>query len=234
MFRTLPFRWFSVFLVIMTSMLTQGMPTFATCPQPLCLYFPQVARTESVRINSVGYGSYPRSINFRIVGDVINTSATPVYGVQVRATLYDYTANTTTTVSGTTSFSATLPGQLNAFELGGGRNVTATEVSIVSWTTTSAQQIKNATILSTRIYSVTDNATYIYTIVSGTLRNDTGSKLNNVQVRAWSSILVELSGQPTIAQLDPGQTSTFQVTLPSYNPLALNTIKVVAQGIASP
>jgi len=93
-------RWLarpiSLVLAIALLLHAQGGVAFATCPQVQCLYLPLAARYEPVRVNSVGYGIAGRSINLKILGDVLNTSRVPLYNVQVKAILHDQSGMTTT------------------------------------------------------------------------------------------------------------------------------------------
>ena len=232
-------RQVSLLLALALLFQLQANSAVAACPQVQCLYFPHLARSEPVRINSVNFGNPGRSQLFTIIGDIINTSTVPVYGVTLRATILDPSRKISETVTRTTELSATFPGQLNSFGLSIGYPVgqlgsTFTELAIVSWTTTSTQQLRNATIVSTQVYSTPGPSFYIYTIVAGTLRNDTGFTLRNIEVRVWSTALLELGSSRPIDSLAPDQSSSFSVLLGNYSPTRLNTFKVVAQGIVSP
>jgi hypothetical protein len=210
-------------------------PAQSGCSQPACIYLPAVFVPPPAHVTEV-YFTRDRSGNILAQGEVINTTANPLYDVVVEARLYDETNQLIRTVSGTTVLSATLPGQVSPFNFYTGLSIgeppyaARIEASIIEWNESSPQTYRPATVVQVRTETdIPDVSVKVY----ADIRNDESVSLTNVRVVAWSfpqngrNIPVTVPGQ-----LMPGATTTI-TTWVTYG-YDNNAIKIVAQGIAAP
>lgn len=228
-------------LCMVTQSITHAEMAFAECIQPQCQYLPFVSRFQPVQIDKVIAGVVGRQAGFMVFGSVINTSAFPVRNVTIRATLLNRTNGVTETVERKTALAATLPGQSNPFTVTSsfpvhGGYINTTSISIVSWTPLGEVKYANPMIETKLVDAqlLTFTNPYPTTHVYGTLRNNTGMNLKDVQVVAWSVERGQVGMQPPIPYLGMGQTAPYSITFyNTYDPIS-PTLKIVAQGIVVP
>jgi hypothetical protein len=101
---------------------SRAAPAQLGCSQPNCIYLPAVFVPPPAHVTAV-YFTRDRPGNILAQGEVINTTANPLYDVVVEARLYDETNQLIRTISGTTVLSATLPGQVSPFNFDTGLSI---------------------------------------------------------------------------------------------------------------
>ncbi len=212
------------------------------CSETHCVYLPITSNpSPPVAISLVKFRSkiYERSLT----GEIINISDYTIYNVQIQATFGIYNPFTGVYEGSHTDIiptvlTATLPGQTNVFFYLTGSKSTwiLSTTKVVSWDIASTSSFTNLAITASHIYTFpfdyVDGQYVIYSIVTGTLRNDTGNTIKNVQVYAWN-VEKTVGGRQTISQVAPGATVAFSTTL-AEELTPTDTIRIVAQGIVSP
>ena len=173
-----------------------------------------------------------RAGTLRVTGEVVTTSDRPVYEVALEVRVYDYSGHLLGSTPGVTALTATLPGQLNPFDVTTNVDddgwIGSYEVVITHWSMESEQVYR-------QVAAVITGMEYIYsgTWVYAEARNDESQPLADVYAVVWSlnqNDYSSMSPQPIAACLAPGETVAFTRFL--YG--AYSTFKVAAQGVLSP
>jgi hypothetical protein len=170
-------------------------------------------------------------------GDVTAIADHPVYDVAIEARLYDDYNNLLTTATGTTVLTATLPGQLNPFNVittylrSDSPYVGRWEAEITGWSLDSDRTYLPATVVSIR----TEVHAPYFTVVYVEVRNDNTQTVYDVRVVAWSLYqCVPIGSQSAAAVLAPGETAFFNTSLTCVDSDFIPTIKAAAQGYIVP
>ena len=223
-----------VFIVAPVFLLNgSGFAAFAAadCPAPECVYLPLLSKPLPVRVFETERHN-SREDTLRVTGEVIATSDRPVYEVALEVRVYDYSGHLLGSSPGITAPTATLPGQLNPFDVTTNVDddgwIGSYEVVITHWSMESEQVYR-------QVAAVITGMEYIYsgTWVYAEARNDEIEPLADVYAVVWS--LDQNDYSPVVDQLiaaclAPGETVAFTRFL--YG--AYGNIKVSAQGVLSP
>jgi hypothetical protein len=207
-----------------------------SCLQSACLNLPFISKNDSVVIHTYGPGTGGRNTNapYFIVGDIVNLSSIPVYNVVVQGMISEPVTGRIAVVTASVDLTATFPDQYSHFRLASlAPAIPIYDVKVHSWDVSSAHRLGNATIVSAQLIYENVGVGRDYAVVYGTLRNDTGSTLDQVILRAWS-IVPDASGALGIGRLAPSETMSYRLFLvPDTMPGSVTQVKVVAQDIVS-
>jgi len=147
-----------------------------------------------------------------VVGEVINGSSNPVYGVTVIATFYDAGGNLVGATQALTYLPQTAPTQANPFkvQLANAPSAVQSYQLALHWDDISIITADRPTIISEEVK--TENGVEI----TGQLRNDHRSDLQNLVVVATfydssGAVLDVVPGQASVTTLAPGATATYSV-----------------------
>jgi len=206
----------------------------ADCPAPECVYLPLLSNPMPVRVFETERHN-SRVETLRVTGEVITTSDRPVYEVALEVRVYDYSGHLLGSTPGVTALTATLPGQLNPFDVTTNVDddgwIGSYEVVITHWSMESEQVYR-------QVAAVITGMEYIYsgTWVYAEARNDEIEPLADVSAVVWSLHQNQWGITPrSIADcLAPGETVAFTVFLRGVSGGNVATIKVTAQGVLSP
>jgi hypothetical protein len=180
--------------------------------------------------STVFLGSH-RSFNdgatLAVVGEVINGSPAPVYGVTVIATFYDDAGNLVGATESATFLPQTLPTQANPFKLqllNAPSAVNRYELTL-RWNELSFASYDRATIIREEVRQ--ENGVEIL----GDIRNDHRSQLSNLIVVATfydesGAVVDVIPGRASVANLAPGATATFSVQSRQDIPYASYLVQV--------
>lgn len=200
----------------------------ASCPNLICLYFPFISRPMPVVIVEA-LDSSTRASTYTAVGTVANLTNTPVYNVIIETRLYNASNQLLNTSSRATVFTATLPGQLNPYEINTSirfDQVARKEISITGFSLVSTQTFISPTVTFTP--PITQGG------VIGEIRNPTTATLTNLRIAVWYSACNVIEGD-IADNVSPGQIITF--TRPgcaSDQPPVWPQLKFAVQGVAVP
>ena len=203
------------------------------CPTSDCVYLPLLSKPLPVRVFET---EHHRSCDeaLRVTGEVITTSDRPVYEVIVEVRVYDHAGHLLGSKPGVTALTATLPGQLNPFEVvtnvDDDGSIGSYEAIPIHWSLDSEQVYRPVTAIITGTEAM-DSGTWVY----AEARNDESEPLADVYAVVWSLYQNDYSpviAQPIAACLAPGETVAFNEYL--YGVYGISTIKVAAQGVLSP
>jgi hypothetical protein len=194
-------------------------------------YLPIVAADPPVYISEYGIHGTPGG-GLRFLGEVMNSTSIPVYDVTIRIFIRDQNGQTYE-FFGSPIFTATLPGQLNPFDIYAevdlDPGLEEIKVEIFGWSQVNEKTFATATVLS---IVVDDHLKYAN--VTTTIRNDQMQPLYNVVGLAWSFETWTLfEFQPVADVLLPGETAEFSTLLEGPGPSETN-IKAAAQGEVEP
>ena len=197
---------------------------FVDCPTQHCSYLPFIGNPPAVVVYEL-YQTVTRAGTFRFTGDVL--ASKPVYDVivEVRSLDGDFS------VSRPVALKASLPGQLNPFDIG--TNIDAyymprIEAKVIDWKIESDDVYRNATIISE-----TYEQGYSGILVTSEIRNDEAKALLDVKGVIWAVdqyfgiVSVDIADS-----LAPGETITFSQFLVGAN--FIGNVHVSAQGILQP
>jgi len=231
-------RLFYIYVFMATLMLLLNGSGFAAsaaadCPAPECVYLPLLSKPMPVRVfETKRYLS--REGTLRVTGEVVTTSDRPVYEVVVEVRVYDHAGHLLGSKPGVTALTATLPGQLNPFEVvtnvDDDGSIGSYEAIPIHWSLDSEQVYRPVTAIITGTEAM-DSGTWVY----AEARNDESEPLADVYAVVWSLYQNDYSpviAQPIAACLAPGETVAFNEYL--YGVYGISTIKVAAQGVLSP
>jgi hypothetical protein len=191
--------------------------TTAACPLVVCAYLPLLSSSLPVRVVEVEF-SPTRAYTYRAIGDVTAIYGYPVYNVKVKLQAFDSTGQLLDEYTRQTTFSATLPGQLNPFDLGTnihyGSPVARVEVVISGFDIDSPTIYAPATVITT-----TNGQDYSPTVYAQ-IRNDGPVPMTDVHAVAWK--LDQITGfqsEKVADMLLPGETVMYTHTFTySYSP----------------
>lgn len=222
-----------VLLVVLLFTPSSSSAITTSCPDNYCLYLPYVNSPKPVKIMQT---KATRSISgqFRVIGNVATTLDLPVEEVILELKGYDLRTGLLGVITGTTVLTATLPGQLNPFDMNtpfDAGEVYSYSVEVVGWNS------NPDTILCAPTLVATDTHWSFTGIdVVTTIRNDSPQTLSNVQSIAWALDTASgLSLIPVTDSLLPGETMTFASFVYGYYPLGyIPPIWVAVQGITEP
>lgn len=156
--------------------------------------------------------SYHDGSTLAVVGEVINGTEFPVFGVTVIATFYDAGGNLVGATESAAFLPQTRPTQANPFKLqllNAPSNITGYELTL-RWDELSIGSYDRATITHEEVRQ--ENGLEIL----GDIRNDHRSQINNLVVVATfydesGAVLDVLPGRASVTDLAPGATATFSV-----------------------
>jgi len=205
----------------------------ADCTAPECVYLPLLSKPMPVRVfETKRYLS--REGTLRVTGEVVTTSDRPVYEVVVEVRVYDHAGHLLGSSRRATALTATLPGQLNPFDVTTNVDdswlIGSYEAIPIHWSLDSEQVYRSATAVITGA-EVDYGGTWVY----AEARNDESQPLADVNAVVWSldqNDYSPMDPQPVDACLAPGETVAFTRFL--YGVYDISTIKVAAQGVLSP
>jgi hypothetical protein len=107
---------FIVALVILLNGSGFAASAAADCPAPECVYLPLLSKPLPVRVFETEHFR-SRMETLRVTGEVVTTSDRPVYEVVVEVRVYDHAGGLLGSSRRATALTATLPGQLNPFDV---------------------------------------------------------------------------------------------------------------------
>jgi hypothetical protein len=209
-------------------------PTTAACPQASCAFLPLLSSSLPVRIVEAGY-QRTRADTYWYFGDITTLYGYPLYNVKIKFRAYDPAGQLKGEHTGPTIFPATLPGQLNPFDIK--TNITDSlhtgrvEFLIAGFDLYSPIVYAPATVITTT------EVQFPSTIVYAQIRNDGSAPLSDVKAYAWSTLgwsnpWGENYLEKVADILLPGETITF--TKIFYDNEFPSSIRVAAQGILQP
>ncbi len=216
-------------LAILLSFTDQGVAKLqSTCGSTNCVYLPLAAISMPLHIVETNMVRN-RGGTVRILGDVMATTTSSLFDVLIEARPYGHSGQLLGTYTETTILTATLPYELNPFDIYidiFSDDVDYYEVSIIGWNPNGDQNFKPLTVVYSQTQYIGDWA-YVYAEV----RNDEPYSMSNVQGVAWSLNQVNvISSQLLTDSLAPGETISFTTSLYyAYLPT-----KVIAQGQTLP
>ena len=207
----------------------------ADCTAPECVYLPLVYNPMPVRVFETER-HHSRVETLRVTGEVVTTSDRPVYEVVVEVRVYDRAGHLLGSSRRATALTATLPGQLNLFDVTTNveddGSIGSYEAVPIHWSLESEQVYRPVTAIITGFEDM-----YYGTWVYAEARNDESEPLADVNAVVWSlhqNDYSPVSAQPIAACLAPGETVAFTVFLRGVSGGNVATIKVTAQGVLSP
>ena len=226
---------FSVALVLLLNGSRFAVSAAADCPTSDCIYLPLLSNPAPVRVFETKHHR-SRMETLRVTGEVIATSDRPVYEVALEVRVYDHAGRLLGSQPGITALTATLPGQLNPFEVttnvGDDGSIGRYEVVITHWSLESDQVYHPVTAVITGTEEMY-HGTWVYVEA----RNDEIEPLAEVYGVVWSLNQNDYSpviGQPIAACLAPGETVAFTEFLRGVGGTSVATIQVAVQGMLSP
>jgi hypothetical protein len=174
-----------------------------------------------------GHRSYSEAGSLFVVGEVINGSPAPVYGVTVIATFYDNSGKLVGATESAAFLPQTVPTQRNPFKLqllNAPSNVNRYELTL-RWNELTIGAYGRATITRDEVRQ--ENGVEIL----GDIRNDHTSTLNHLMVVATfydenGGVLDVIPGQASVANLPAGGTATFSVQSRQAIPYASYLVQV--------
>ena len=171
--------------------------------------------------------SYHEGSNLVIVGEAINGSAAPVYGVTIIATFYDTSGNLVGATQTATFLPQTQPTQANPFKLQLlNAPATVNNYSLtLRWDEISVATYDRATITSEQVNQTNGIE------ITGEIRNDHRNALQNLVVVATfydadGAILDVVPGQASVATLPPSDTATYSVQTRQNIPYASYLVQI--------
>jgi hypothetical protein len=194
------------------------------CPAANCAFLPLIGNPPPAIVFEI-YQTTTRAGTFRFTGDVIAFKPVCDVVVEVRSLADDFT------VSRPVVLKASLPGQLNPFEIV--TNMDSyyqphIEARVLDWKPDCEGIYRNVTIVSTSY-----DPGYLGILVTAELRNDEARPLLDVKGVIWGlDQLYAIVSVDLADRLAPGETIKFSKILTgAYN---LNTVHVSAQGVLQP
>jgi hypothetical protein len=201
------------------------------CATSTCVYLPLVGNPAPVSIFE-SRESCNRSSDLRFSGDVITVKDKPIYDVVVEVRNFDPSDQLIEVVTGPTLLKATLPGQLNPFDIYSGLSCSIDnlyQLKIIDWSLESEQIYRNATIVSITYEEISFNLLE----VTVEIRNDETRPLLDVKGVIWSLEDGNAYFPENITDiLNSGEIATFSDFL--YHANNIDLIRVSAQGILQP
>lgn len=214
---------------------TAGRAAPAEPPETVRAYLPVLpyAPAPPVEFVNLRFGR-DRGGKCRFRGEIGTTSDRPVYEVQIEARVYDELDQLVGVWTGTPVLTATLPGQLNPFEIGTMANCLDPdsdkrgEAAITGWELVSPVAY---TPLSAEIFPKESPPENLVDRVTVRIENDGPVPLEDVEVLIWSLYQYEGIIHPqTLAEVMlPGEAIT--ITESFIYPVFLNTVHAAAQGV---
>jgi hypothetical protein len=235
--------------ILLTALLSLlGAPLHAQPAATNAIYLPFVARdcTSGLSIHSTDYGRWWNSFltTYLVVGEVVNSSSTPVYSVTVSLRLFDIDTQQPLTSENQDQVALLpeiLPGAANPFKIEWS-NVPSWRR--ISWdlhatcVATSAQAYAPVTVLSRQIDTATNPPR-----VTGVVRNDQRTTLTAfraaVSVVQSDGSFLDTGSYSSSAPLLPGATAPYTITLggnifADYTSVGPSGLRVQAQGAVGP
>jgi hypothetical protein len=200
------------------------------CATSACVYLPLVGNPAPVSIFESDR-SCTRAFDLRFSGDVITEKNKPVYDVVVEIRHFDPSGQLIEVETGQTLLKATLPGQLNPFDIISRLDCsveTSYQLKIVDWSLESEQIYRNTTIASIRA----EEHPFVGTEVTVEIRNDETRPLLDVKGIIWALDANVYHSQNIADILNPGKTAVFSDFL--YHAHNADLLRVSAQGVLQP
>jgi hypothetical protein len=180
----------------------------STCPEAACVYVPVVIRSVPLVTQHVLLAEL-RSPDYRIIGEVVNTSTIPLSNAVIETRLFGRADALVAVITGTTQLTTTFPGQINPFyyNLGGTwafPEILRAEAVVVRWSEIVSPQLRPVTVVAVEIEP--QGGLFL---VHATLRNDQSVSLRNVRGMVWTYPMMFLYGIPRFIVTDrlaPGET----------------------------
>lgn len=222
-------RWYLNIVLLVVLLFTPGSSSViasSPCLDTFCYFLPYISVPAPVTITETNTYRWLGG-GMRVTGEVVTTFQQPVYNLEIEVRAYDYANQLMDIGSGTPVFTATLPGQINPFDIylpfeAGNVNYLIVEPS--SWTLTTTQIYVAPTIVAISDVSNTGE-------VVTTIRNDNLQPLIRVYGVLWTlDQLFSISPILVTDYLAPGETAVFTYTISA----APFNIAVQGQGITEP
>jgi hypothetical protein len=210
-----------------------GSDTPNVCPADACIYLPVLPYTPVPPVEIVEWElqrNYPGYCVAR--GEIGTTVGKPVYDVQIDVRIYDQNNQLAGIESGTPVFTATLPGQLNPFDIGTGvyciYGEMHAEVAISGWSLTSGI---NYAPLTVTLWPKGMPGELV-DIATARIQNDGPVPLENVQALIWSLQQSDsIYAQKVADSIAPGEAITVTRGFGSWA-VAAASVRAAAQGVA--
>jgi hypothetical protein len=210
-----------------------GSDTPNVCPAGVCIYLPVLPYTPIPPVKILDLKLHrDRPGNCAVTGEIETTAGKPVYDVQIDVRIYDQNNQLVGTVAATTVLTATLPGQLNPFDIGTVIDCIYSEkhaeALISGWSLTS--DINYAPLTVTLWPQGMPGE--LVDVATARIQNDGPVPLENVQAIIWS--MQQAGGiyaQKVADRMAPGEAIT--VTQGFYSiEVAAASVRAAAQGVA--
>lgn len=201
------------------------------CPAGACVYLPILPYTPVPPVEIVEFELTRNKPGYCVArGEIGTTTGKPVYDAQIDVRFYDQNNQLTGIQGGTPVFTATLPGQLNPFDIGTGvyciYSEMHAEVTISSWSLSSR---KNYMPLSIDLSPKGEPGEFVYE-VKARIQNNGPVSLENVQASIWSSKQYEnFFIQNVTDVMVPGEVIT--VTRSFFEAVDVTSVHAAAQGV---
>jgi hypothetical protein len=211
-----------------------GSDTPNACPADACIYLPVLPYTPVPPVEIVEWElqrNYPGYCVAR--GEIGTTVGKPVYDVQIDVRIYDQNNQLAGIESGTPVFTATLPGQLNPFDIGTGvyciYGEMHAEVTIRGW---DLSNLVNYEPLSVDLSPKGEPGDLVYE-VRARIQNDGPAPLENVRAVIWSlKQAYSINNVQKVADsMAPGEAITVTQNFYSWA-VDVTGVRAAAQGVA--
>jgi hypothetical protein len=203
-----------------------------TCPAGVCVYLPVLPYTPVPPVEIVEFELTRNKPGYCVArGEIGTTTGKSVYDVQIDVRIYDQNDQLAGIQSGTSVFTATLPGQLNPFEIGTGvyciYGEMHAEVAISGWSLSSRI---NYMPLSIDLLPKGEPGEFVYEVMAR-IQNNGPVSLENDQASIWSSQQYENYFIQNVTDvMVPGEVIT--VTRSFFEAVDVTSVHAAAQGMA--
>jgi hypothetical protein len=210
-----------------------GGDTPNACPAGVCVYLPVLPYTPVPPVEIVEWELHRNKPGYCVArGEIGTTTGKPVYDAQIDVRIYDQNNQLAGIQRGTPVFTATLPGQLNPFDIGTGvyciYGEMHAEVAISGWSLTSGI---NFAPLSVTLWPQGVPGELVG-VATARIRNDGSVPLENVQAVIWSLQQSDnIYTQKVADSMAPGEAITVTRGFGSWAVTA-TSVRAAAQGVA--
>lgn len=237
----------SIGLFTMSIVLCLSLPRVQASPPTAqsSVYLPMVQQppvlvlSEPIEYNTSQY-------SYRVIGDVVNVSATQAFSVTLRAIVYYQSTGITETLTFSPDFPVILPGQGAPFVVAGGACCSqpiVRSLSLYRVVPVSASTLRPLTVIPKGI------ACYVsmYGYITGSVRNDNAMSVTGISIAVWNvrsdaslRTPIGLAGASITGPLAPGAEQAFSTDYMSlcFNgsplPISINAFQYAAQGTVIP
>lgn len=200
------YRLLTVFILVSSGLLLIGILAVSASKPPareglIEEYIPIVQRQPPAQVSEI----FVRSTRFgdvRIIGVVESLTSWPIHNVSVQVRGYDLDQQTIVTFTVTTIFTATLPDQVNVFDLNTGiQSLLDISAEVISWDDTGSVLYAPVSVIDVDTFP-----TAIGQFITATLKNEQSQTLHDIVGLFWHE--TEWFGhelQLITDQLEPGE-----------------------------